>query len=178
MKTMGIVRRLDELGRIVIPREYRKTHRINIGDPLEITALENGDIIISKVDSGSELRNAAVSAVENINIEFNCLAAVSDLNKFIVAQGTGKNAFIDRELPHALTKMLKDRRTYNGLIDNENEGFKLSDTGFMYLAFAPVMGSDDCFGGIFVASDTPVSDANLTTLRIAGRLIGESLQKY
>lgn len=178
MKTMGIVRRLDELGRIVIPREYRKTHRINIGDPLEITAMENGDIVISKVDNGGELTASAKSAVENLNIEFNCLCAVSDMNKFIVAQGTGKNAFTDRELPHALTMMLRDRRTYNGLIDNETEGFKLSDTGFMYLAFAPVIGSEDCFGGIFMAANNPIPENNVTTLRIAGRLIGESLQKY
>ena len=178
MKTLGIVRRLDELGRIVIPREYRKTHRINIGDPLEITAMENGDIVISKVDSGVELTAVAKSAVENLNIELNCPAMVSDLNKFIVAQGSGKNAFSERELPHAITKMLKDRRTYNGLIDSESEGFKLSDTGFMYLSFAPVMGSEDCFGGIYLASNTPIPDSYLTTLRIAGRLIGESLQKY
>lgn len=178
MKTMGIVRRLDELGRIVIPREYRKTHRINIGDPLEITAMENGDIVISKVDTGVELTTAAKSAVENLNIELNCPAIVSDLNKFIVAQGTGKNAFLERDLPHALAKMLRDRRTYNGLIDSESEGFKLSDTGFMYLAFAPIMGSEDCFGGIFLVSNTPIPDNYLTMLRISGRLIGESLQKY
>lgn len=55
MKTTGIVRRLDELGRIVIPKEYRKLYGIEIGDPLEIKGNENGTITVSKVSNRTEL---------------------------------------------------------------------------------------------------------------------------
>ena len=53
MKTTGIVRRVDDLGRIVIPREYRRAYEIEIGDPMEISADENGIITLKRVDTGS-----------------------------------------------------------------------------------------------------------------------------
>ena len=56
MKTTGIVRRVDDLGRIVIPREYRRAYDIEIGDPMEITADENGIITLKRVDMGAEFK--------------------------------------------------------------------------------------------------------------------------
>ena len=63
MKTTGIVRRVDDLGRIVIPREYRRAYDIEIGDPMEISADENGIISLRRVDTGAEYRKAACALV-------------------------------------------------------------------------------------------------------------------
>lgn len=169
MRTTGIVRRLDELGRIVIPREYRRLYSINIGDPLEIVAMENGDIVISKVSSESDLAALGRSACESLSSEFSLTAAVSNLKAFAVGAGSGKGALIGKELSPEHIKAIKDRRSgiTSGLM-----------YGFSYMAFAPVYGSSDVFGGIFLFSASQSDETKVASLKIAGKLIGDSLQKF
>lgn len=169
MRTTGIVRRLDELGRIVIPREYRRLYSINIGDPLEIIAMENGDIVISKVSSESDLSALGRSACESLSTEFGLTAAVSNLKTFAVGAGSGKSSLIGKELPPDVVKQLKDRRS--GIESGLNYGFS-------YFAYAPIFGSSDVFGGIYLFSATQPDETKIASLKIAGKLIGDSLQKF
>ena len=169
MKTTGIVRRLDELGRIVIPREYRRLYSINIGDPLEIVAMENGDIVISKISSESDLVALGKSACESLATEFGLTAVVSNLKEFTAGAGGGKGAILGKELMPELVKQLKDRK--NGIGSG-------STYGFSYMAFAPIYGSSDVFGGIFLFGGVQPDEPKLASLKIAGKLIGDSLQKF
>ncbi len=169
MKTTGIVRRLDELGRIVIPREYRRLYSINIGDPLEIVAMENGDIVISKVSSESDLVALGRSACESLSSEFGLTAAVSNLKNFVVGAGSGKGAIVNSEVSPELIKAIKDRR--NGIVSALSYGFS-------YAAYAPIYGSSDVFGGIFLFGSAQPDEAKAASLKIAGKLIGDSLQKF
>lgn len=169
MRTTGIVRRLDELGRIVIPREYRRLYSINIGDPLEIVAMENGDIVISKVSSESDLAALGRSACESLSSEFSLTAAVSNLKNFAVGAGSGKGSLLGKEVAPEIIKAIKDRRSgiANALM-----------YGFAYAAYAPIYGSSDVFGGIFLFGATQPDEAKIASLKIAGKLIGDSLQKF
>lgn len=169
MKTTGIVRRLDELGRIVIPREYRRLYSINIGDPLEIVAMENGDIVISKISNESDLVALGRSACESLATEFGLTAAVSNLKEFIAGAGGGKGAVMNKELSPELLNQIKDRRS----------GVTTGVTyGFSYMAFAPIFGTSDVFGGIFLFGGIQPEEGKLASLKIAGKLIGDSLQKF
>lgn len=169
MKTTGIVRRLDELGRIVIPREYRRLYRINIGDPLEIVAMENGDIVISKVSSESDLVALGRSACESLATEFGMTAAVANLKTFVAGAGSGKSTVTGKELTPDILKQLKDRRSGSG------SGLSY---GFSYMAYAPIYGSSDVFGGIFLLGGVQADEARISSLKIAGKLIGDTLQKF
>ncbi len=169
MKTTGIVRRLDELGRIVIPREYRRLYSINIGDPLEIVAMENGDIVISKISTESDLAALGRSACESLASEFSLTAAVSNLKEFTAGAGSGKGAIIGKELSPDLIKQIRDRRS--GIGSGVNYGFA-------YMAYAPVFGSNDVFGAICLFGGVQPDEAKLASLKIAGKLIGDSLQKF
>ena len=169
MKTTGIVRRLDELGRIVIPREYRRLYSINIGDPLEIVAMENGDIVISKVSTESDLAALGRSACESLATEFGLTAAVSNLKSFITGTGGGKSAVLDKELSPELIKQIKDRRS--GITSGIAYGFS-------YMAYAPIFGATDVFGGIYLFGGIQPDESKLASLKIAGKLIGDSLQKF
>ena len=169
MKTTGIVRRLDELGRIVIPREYRRLYSINIGDPLEIVAMENGDIVISKISTESDLAALGRSACESLATEFGLTAAVANLKAFTAGAGGGKGAIIGKELTPDLIKLIKDRRS------GVNSGAMY---GFSYMAYAPIYGTSDVFGGIFLFGGVEPDEAKLASLKIAGKLIGDSLQKF
>lgn len=169
MKTTGIVRRLDELGRIVIPREYRRLYSINIGDPLEIVAMENGDIVISKISTESDLVALGKSASESLAAEFGLTAVVSNLKEFTAGAGGGKGAVIGKELTPELIKQIKDRKS--GI----NSGLSY---GFSYMAYAPIYGTSDVFGGIFLFGGVQPDESKLASLKIAGKLIGDSLQKF
>lgn len=177
MKTTGIVRRLDELGRIVIPREFRKTYRINVGDPLEIVALENGDIVISKVDNTGELILLSESACASLSAELGVTAAASSLDRFVACSGDGKSKFAEAPLPPDILKIIKNRGFYNGSTDSD-EVKKLSETGFGYVCIAPICNFDDCYGGIFAFSERQISGLDAAAVRLAGKLIGDALQKY
>lgn len=67
MKTVGIIRRIDDLGRIIIPREIRKQLSINEGCPLEITVAENGNVILKKVDTKKSLIDDVRSLEETLD---------------------------------------------------------------------------------------------------------------
>ncbi len=169
MKTTGIVRRLDELGRIVIPREYRRLYGINIGDPLEIVAMENGDIVLSKLSTESDLAALGLSACESLAREYGLTAVVSNLKDFIVGAGGGKGALLGKEVTFDVIKNLKDRRS--SICGGINYGFS-------YMAYAPIVGSTDVFGGIFLFGGVQPDEAKLTSLKITGKLIGDSIQKF
>ena len=169
MKTTGIVRRLDELGRIVIPREYRRLYSINVGDPLEIVAMENGNIVISKLSTESDLAQLGKSACESLSVEFGLTAAVSNLKEFITGSGGGKSVLVNKELSTEIVKSIKDRRSaiVNGL-----------SYGFSYMAYAPIFGASDVFGGIFLLGGIAPDETKLASLKIAGKLIEDSIQKF
>lgn len=177
MKNIGIVRRLDELGRIVIPREFRKTHRINVGDPLEISASENGSIIINKVDNTSDLVQLCETACSSLSAELSVTVAAGNFERFLAVSGHGKQALIERELPAALSKMLKNRGQFNGSLSSEEVG-RFPDIGFAYICVAPILSFDECFGGVVAFSDKPLNGIDTASLKLAGRLIGDALQRY
>lgn len=83
MKATGIIRRMDDLGRIVIPKEIRRALCIQEGDPLEIMTDEFGNIIIQKYDSRER---AVVNAIESVRDTFDCEMpqAVKDLLAVVI----------------------------------------------------------------------------------------------
>lgn len=178
MKSTGIVRRLDELGRIVVPREFRKMYRLNVGDPIEINAAEDGSIILRKLNIEADLTAICNMACDTLAVELGHTVAASTSDKFVCASGSGRTQFIGSELIGGVAKFIKDKRSYSGTADNEEEGVKLNGFGFEYVAFAPIMGAEDVYGGIFTFSHSAILAPELTTLRAVGRTVGDCLQKY
>jgi len=177
MKNVGIVRRLDELGRIVIPREFRKTHRINVGDPLEIMATESGSIVITKVDRLTDLIALTGAACTTLSAELNLTIAASSFDTFVAAGGQNRGGISGKELPEAVMGVLKDRGTAYG----KTESFGFVDTpfaNFENVCFVPILSYDDSFGGIFAFSDAEISAHNMAAIKLAGRLVGEALSRY
>ncbi|MCL2556045.1 MAG: AbrB/MazE/SpoVT family DNA-binding domain-containing protein [Firmicutes bacterium] len=177
MKNVGIVRRLDELGRIVIPREFRKTHRINVGDPLEIMATESGNIIITKVDTISDLTTLCETACASLAAELSMTIAGASFDKILAASGQGRSILNDKELSSAVSKMLKSRGFFSGAADSE-EILGLVNAGFNFVCVVPIQSYDDCFGGLIAFSNKEISGFDAAALKLAGRLVGDTLAKY
>ena len=96
MKATGIVRRIDELGRVVIPKEIRRTQRIRRGDPLEIFTTGDGEVIFKKYSPVGEMNGVAAQYVEVLNRSFALTAFVADRDRILAVSGTGRRELADR----------------------------------------------------------------------------------
>ena len=98
MKATGIVRRIDDLGRVVIPKEIRRVLRIREGDPLEIYTSSSGEVILKKYSPINELGQFASEFAEAAAGTLGSTVIVSDTDQIIAAAGAGKKEYIDSKI--------------------------------------------------------------------------------
>ena len=96
MKATGVVRRIDDLGRVVIPKEIRKVHRIKEGDPLEIFTDKEGEIILKKYSPIGELTEFAGSYAETISKTTGHITCITDKDTVIAVSGGSKKDFLEK----------------------------------------------------------------------------------
>ncbi len=109
MKATGIVRRIDELGRIVVPKEIRRTLRIREGDPLEIFTDKDGEIILKKYSPIGELSLFAQEYVDATAQILGCPVCVTDRDQIIAVSGTSKKDLLGKALHKELEEAINDR---------------------------------------------------------------------
>ena len=112
MKATGIVRRVDDLGRIVIPKEIRRTLKIREGDPLEIYTEKDGGVIFRKYSPMGDLQDFASQICDAIGANTGCIAAVSDRDSIIALAGAPKKELMDKPNSRELDKLMESRRNY------------------------------------------------------------------
>lgn len=110
MKATGIVRRIDDLGRVVIPKEIRRTLRIREGDPLEIFTDREGEVILKKYSPIGELANFAGQYAESIAQALGCLVCICDTDQVITASGNGRKELQDKYISSALRQVMDGRK--------------------------------------------------------------------
>ncbi|MEG0590905.1 MAG: stage V sporulation T C-terminal domain-containing protein, partial [Lachnospiraceae bacterium] len=109
MKATGIVRRIDDLGRVVIPKEIRRTLRIREGDPLEIFTDREGEIILKKYSPIGELGTFARQYAESLSQTMGSIVCVTDRDQIIAAAGNGKKELQDKDISRQLQNSIEQR---------------------------------------------------------------------
>ena len=112
MKATGIVRRVDDLGRIVIPKEIRRTLRIREGDPLEIYTEKDGGVIFRKYSPMGDLQEFAAQICESMGSATGHIAAVADRDGIIAIHGAPKRDLLDKPNSPELDKLMEQRKHY------------------------------------------------------------------
>ena len=112
MKATGIVRRVDDLGRIVIPKEIRRTLKIREGDPLEIYTEKDGGVIFRKYSPMGDLQDFAAQICESIGANTGHVAAVADRGAIIALSGAPKRELMDKPNSPELERLMEQRRNY------------------------------------------------------------------
>ena len=107
MKATGIVRRIDDLGRVVVPKEIRKVLRIREGDPLEIYTGTAGEVILKKYSPVSELGQIAESFAETASAVLGLPVLISDTDRFIAASGLRKKDYLNQQIDTALDEIIQ-----------------------------------------------------------------------
>jgi len=109
MKATGIVRRIDDLGRVVIPKEIRRTLRIREGDPLEIFVAREGEVILKKYSPINELGHFAQEYAEALFDSLNSPVLICDRDEFIAVAGESKKDYLNKNIGSPLEKVMEDR---------------------------------------------------------------------
>ena len=112
MKATGIVRRIDDLGRVVIPKEIRRTMRIREGDPLEIYTDREGEVIFKKYSPIGELTNFSTQYAETLHKVCELSVIITDRDSVIAAAGVSKKEYLDKRLSPELEKVIESRSLY------------------------------------------------------------------
>lgn len=112
MKATGIVRRIDDLGRVVIPKEIRRTMRIREGDPLEIYTSRDGEVIFKKYSLLGGVEDFAAELCETMSRSTGSVCAVTDRDTVIAVAGGGKRELLGKRITAELEQIMEGRRIY------------------------------------------------------------------
>ena len=112
MKATGIVRRIDDLGRVVIPKEIRRTMRIREGDPLEIFTSREGEVIFKKYSLVGGLEEFAAQFCDTLAHSTDFTVAIADRDSIIAVAGSGKRELLGKSISRSLEETMDNRAIY------------------------------------------------------------------
>lgn len=174
MENNGIIRRIDDLGRIVIPREYRKLHGIDLGDPIEITALSGGEIVLKKVDTSAELIKNAKKIASVVEIDGTLL--LTDGERWLWGRGENKNIFVESPVTKWVKQAVKERESLVSL--DKSEGDKVGADEKAKVVFIPAVSGGDCYGAFCLISYATISPLQAELTSVLSKILGEYMNKY
>lgn len=152
MKATGIVRRIDDLGRVVIPKEIRRTLRIREGDPLEIFTDRQGEIILKKYSPMGELSTFAKEYAESLAATLGCTVCVTDRDQIIAVSGYGKKDLQEKFVSKRLEQAMAEREQVLAVL-GERKYIPLTDDGtedFASQVICPIICGGDVLGAVIL----------------------------
>ena len=179
MKATGIVRRVDDLGRIVIPKEIRRTLRIREGDPLEIYTEKDGGVIFRKYSPMGDLQEFATQMCESIGAATGRIAAVADRDSIIALNGVPRRALMDKPNSPELERLMEQRRNY--LYKPGDTPIFAADGEDKYQlgAAAPILSQGDLMGCVMLLmneGDMPFQEADQGLAKTAAGFLGKQME--
>ena len=179
MKATGIVRRVDDLGRIVIPKEIRRTLRIREGDPLEIYTEKDGGVIFRKYSPMGDLQDFAAQICESIGSTTGRIAAVADRDTIIALAGAPKRELVDKPNSQELDKLMEQRRNYRYQSgENLIRATEGSDKYHLGVA-APILSQGDLMGCVMLLmneEDKPLAEADQRLAQTVAGFLGRQME--
>ena len=170
MKATGIVRRIDDLGRVVIPKEIRRTLRIRESDPLEIFTDHEGAIILKKYSPIGELGSFAKQYAESLAQVSGYKILISDRDQIIAVAGGAKKELLGKNISTQLEKLIneRDNLTTEGGIEKGIpvvEGESAPEAGQVIY---PIICEGDIIGSVVIMSKNEKQDVSVTEQKLAG----------
>lgn len=152
MKATGIVRRIDDLGRVVIPKEIRRTLRIREGDPLEIFVDREGEVILKKYSPISELGHFATEYSEALYDSLHYPIIISDRDEVIALAGLSKKEYLNKQISSYIGEVIEDRVTVFEKDVEEIEIIQGQVDEVKSYVISPIIANGDPIGCVMVIS--------------------------
>ena len=166
MKATGIVRRIDELGRVVIPKEIRRTQRIRRGDPLEIFTTGDGEVIFKKYSPMGEVNTLAAQLAEVLSRQFALTAFVCDRDRILPVQ--------------PLEKLMDARKPYQSPGNPEKTLLPCEGAPRVLLCAAPVLTGGDVTGAVGLLTEDRAAcpeDAQCKAVAVAAAFLAKQMEE-
>ncbi len=152
MKATGIVRRIDDLGRVVIPKEIRRTMRIREGDPLEIYTDRDGEVIFKKYSPIGELSQFASQYAETLYKTCSLAVIICDRDTVIASAGVPRREYAEKKLTEEFESIIESRQLY---ADNGSGNVAAVDGSTHYVRCAMPIITDGDITGCVASVNTP-----------------------
>lgn len=170
MKATGIVRRIDDLGRVVIPKEIRRTLRIREGDPLEIFTDRDGGVILKKYSPIEELSDFSKEYAESLQQTIGGTVIITDKDGIISVSGGSKKEYIDKKVSSELETIMEERKAVI-LGKNSQEVIPVyeddEETKYKYQVVAPIIAEGDTIGNVLIITDEDKDSFGELELKLA-----------
>lgn len=151
MKATGIVRRIDDLGRVVIPKEIRRTMRIREGDPLEIYTDKEGGVIFKKYSLMEGLNDFAAQLCETLNRTTGRVAVITDRDNCIAVAGIPRREILDKAISTQLEHLMEGRQIYQHKSGEARLSLCEEDSDLFLDTAAPILSEGDVLGCVVFA---------------------------
>jgi AbrB family transcriptional regulator (stage V sporulation protein T) len=159
LKATGIVRRIDDLGRVVIPKEIRRTLRIREGDPLEIFTDREGEVILKKYSPIGELSDFAAQYAESLHKTSGHITCISDRDTIIAVSGASKKEFLEKSLSPEVERVIEEKNTLVVKAPEEKTITILADENgekkYSSQVVSPIIAEGDPIGAVMFLSTDP-----------------------
>ncbi len=174
MKATGIVRRMDDLGRVVIPKEIRRTMRIGEGSPLEIFIDKDGGIIFRKYSPVGEMSDCAQKMSECVSAMSGLGVAVSDRDRIIASAGIPRKDLLDKPVSRQLDELMRKKTSF---VSSGEDTVLAADGGLRTANAAfPIVNEGDICGMFLLIKDEKshpgASEENLRLAKLAANFLG------
>lgn len=182
MKATGIVRRIDDLGRIVIPKEIRRTMRIREGDPLEIFTDREGEVILKKYSPINELGEFSTEFAESLyeSLGFDCI--ITDRDTSVALGGASKKEYLDKRITTDLEMIIEKREIYNS--SETDRVIRVSaeesdEDKYLSQIIIPIVSQGDPIGSIILMSkdkESEIGDLEIKVAQTASNFLSKQME--
>ena len=182
MKATGIVRRIDDLGRVVIPKEIRRTLRIREGDPLEIYTDREGEIILKKYSPIGELGQFAGQYAESMAKTTGQMVCITDRDRVIAAAGNGKKYFEGKAISKQLEHAIEERASFLATSEDERFVKVVQDDAGDYAAqmISTIISEGDAIGAVVICQkdeNNPIGATEKKPAVTAAGFLGRQMEQ-
>ena len=171
MKPTGVVRRIDDLGRIVVPKEIRRTMRIREGDPLEIYTGRDAEIIFKKYSPIGELATFAGEYAETLYKTCGLSVVICDRDAVIATAGVPRKEYADKPLSEEMEKIIESRTLYVQRDETETIPVIADGGGYSVRCAMPILAEGDIIGCVVSLYNDEKEDKKLSSVDVETKLI-------
>ena len=179
MRATGIVRRIDDLGRVVIPKEIRKTLRIREGDPLEIFTAKDGEVILKKYSPIGELNEFSQEYADTLGEILGHGVVITDLDTIISVSKLSKKDYKEKNISKELENLIENREFKKIKDENKIPLYKDDNNFYNGQIIMPIISaSGDCIGSIVIVTKENESfqEGIEKILKVACSFLGKQVQ--
>ena len=185
MRATGIVRRIDDLGRVVIPKEIRRTLRIREGDPLEIYTDRDGEVILKKYSPIGEMSSFAKDYTESLFRSLGHIAVIVDRDQVVAASGVSRKELWDKPISQDLETAIANRQTVNlnrqmggrmVAVTNEDD----ANAGYTAQVISPIIADGEAIGAVLLTSrenGVRMGDTEIKVAETAAGIVGRQMEQ-